>query len=93
MLRIVSADGRVEWPQVTVGTGTFGWATPGALVAVPADAAQATLYLGLESSTGRVWFDNVRLEGVRTPEDYPGPRPRDPHPRFTPEPRSCAGPW
>ncbi len=88
MLRIVSADGRVEWPQVTVGTGTFGWATLGALVAVPADAAQATLYLGLESSTGRVWFDNVRLEGVRTPEDYPPARdPAIPIPALHPEPR------
>lgn len=88
MLRTVSTDGRVEWPQVTVGTGSFGWTAFGALFAVPADAAQATLYLGLEASTGRVWFDNVRLEGVRAPEDFPPARdPSIPIPVLHPEPR------
>lgn len=56
------------------GEGTRGWWNAGVLVPVPAGAESATLYAGLEGSSGVVFIDNVRLEVVRAPEDYPPAR-------------------
>ncbi len=41
--------------------GTFGWTPEHFRVVVPADATRATLVLGLEATTGRVWFRDVSV--------------------------------
>lgn len=68
MLHTVGAAG-AQWPQQNDVWGTFDWKSVGFVAAVPKDATEADLMLGLEATTGRVWFDNIRVT-VETP-----PRP------------------
>ena len=41
--------------------GTFDWKPIHFRTAIPADAARVTLVLGLEATTGKVLFDDVRV--------------------------------
>ncbi|MBI4978141.1 MAG: hypothetical protein HZC28_11700 [Spirochaetes bacterium] len=50
-----------DWPQATVGVGTFGWQRVQFTVDVPSDTTAAYFYLGLESVTGKAWFDDVSI--------------------------------
>jgi len=74
MLVIRTADGGMIYPQISLDTGSWDWDSRGAPVAIPATATQVTLYLGLEAVSGRVWFDNIRIAVLRSPDDYPPAR-------------------
>lgn len=62
------------WPQADIGVGTFGWRRVVWQAIVPAGATEASLVLGLERVTGKVWFDDVRIT-VRRPPIVAKPRP------------------
>jgi hypothetical protein len=50
-----------QWPQAAAGIGTFPWSRLQSYVRVPDGATAAELVLGLEATTGRVTFDDVRV--------------------------------
>lgn len=60
MLVIESPFG-TDYPQPEIPAGSFDWKRFTRRAVIPADATAATLTLGLEEVTGRVWFDNVRV--------------------------------
>ena len=55
------APGRPGWSQRNDVHGTFDWKPVRFAVRVPDDATEAWLYLGLESTSGRAWFDDIRV--------------------------------
>jgi len=60
MVRIDTANG-TQWPQAEIAVGAFDWKRFSKRVLVPEDAKNATLVLGLEAVTGKVWFGNVQV--------------------------------
>lgn len=66
MLAIETPD-RKLWPQAEAGSGTFDWRRVGFTVRVPTNATKATLVLGLEQVSGKVWFDDVNIRVARPP--------------------------
>jgi hypothetical protein len=50
-----------QWPQAPQGTGTFDWTNARFFTRVPDDVRAITLLLGLEQTTGKVWFDDIRI--------------------------------
>lgn len=61
MVPITAPSGN-KYPQANISMvygGNFDWTPITFYVDIPADAASATLLLGLEASTGKVWFDDV----------------------------------
>jgi hypothetical protein len=57
----MTVGGNKLYPQAAIEVGTFGWRRVVWQAYVPDDATQAALVLGLESVTGRVWFDDVKI--------------------------------
>ena len=53
-----------RWSQQDGVFGTFDWKPLRFVTEVPPDATEAWLVLGLEQTTGRVWFDNVKVTVV-----------------------------
>jgi len=66
MLAIETPD-RKLWPQADIETGTFDWRRVAFTVRVPTNAAKATLFLGLEQVSGKVWFDDVNISVAGPP--------------------------
>jgi endoglucanase len=60
MIIITSPAGKV-YPQASADPGTYDWKPLNFVVTIPVDATEARLTLGLESSSGIVNFDNVRV--------------------------------
>lgn len=60
MLHTVAPDGQ-RWQQQNNVFGSFDWKTVRFVALVPEDATQAWLVLGLELTSGRVWFDDVKI--------------------------------
>ncbi len=63
---IVDTPRGKQYPQGELGVGTFDWRRVVFPVRIPDDATAATLVLGLEMVTGRVWFDDFRFT-IRKP--------------------------
>ncbi len=82
MLRVVSPDGG-QWLQQNNLFGTFDWKPVRFIANVPTDATEAWLMLGLEATTGRVWFDQVRVTVIgqrrRAPSTPPAGAPYKGH--------------
>jgi len=77
MAPVVSPRGK-QWPAANFEIGSFDWQPATFSVRVPDDAQSLTLVLGLESVSGKVWFDDIRvtvnkLPIVRTPQAVAGP--------------------
>ncbi|MCE5216756.1 glycoside hydrolase family 5 protein, partial [bacterium] len=51
-----------RYPQMRGLGETRGWRSVFFTVRVPADALEARLVLGLEAVSGKMWFDNVRID-------------------------------
>ena len=62
------------WPQVSLDTGTFDWVNKSVLIHVPARAMSAELCLGIQQSSGKVWFDDVIIRVLKSPASFPAPR-------------------
>lgn len=50
-----------QYPQAKIGQGTHDWQRVVYAVRLPADATKWQLHLGLESVTGKVWFDDLQV--------------------------------
>jgi protein-L-isoaspartate(D-aspartate) O-methyltransferase len=53
--------------------GTFGWQVQSARIDVPARAREAIVRIGLFGATGRLWLDNIQVEGIQG-KGYEGKR-------------------
>lgn len=58
---------RPHWTQFNDVYGTFDWQPVRFSAHVPDDVTEAWLFLGLESTTGRAWFDDIRITVWRAP--------------------------
>lgn len=63
MLHTVGPDGQ-DWQQQNNVFGTFDWKPIAFVASVPREATEASLILGLEMVTGRVWFDDLKVTVV-----------------------------
>jgi hypothetical protein len=77
MLHTVAPAGP-RWTQQDNLFGTFDWKPLRFVAEVPADATEAELVLGLEETTGRVWFDDLKLTVVGVRRRAPERRPSGP---------------
>jgi hypothetical protein len=77
MLHLVGPDGQ-RWLQQNDVYGTFDWGRLRFTAEVPADATEAALILGLEQTTGRVWFDDVQITVVGLRRRAPAQPPAGP---------------
>jgi endoglucanase len=67
-----------RWEQQQNVFGTFDWKPVAFSTRVPKDATEAWLVLGLEATTGQVWFDDIKI----TMTSLPLSRPTQPAPRW-----------
>jgi hypothetical protein len=67
-----------RWSQQDNVQGTFDWKPLRFVAEVPADATEAWLVLGLEETTGRVWFDDLKVTVVGVRRTAPARRPTGP---------------
>lgn len=77
MLHTVSPGGP-RWNQQDRLWGTFDWRRAGFAAEVPADATEAWLVLGLENTTGRAWFDDVKVTVIGHRRRPPAEKPSGP---------------
>ncbi|HEX8235308.1 MAG TPA: cellulase family glycosylhydrolase [Abditibacteriaceae bacterium] len=76
MLHTVAPD-VPRWEQQNNVFGTFDWKPVSFTTRVPKDASEAWLMLGLEATTGQVWFDDIKITVVSVPRIRPAqPAPR-----------------
>jgi len=77
MLQILGPQGS-QWPQKNAVWGTFDWQELAFIAEIPRDSTEIRLFLGLEATTGRVWFDDIRLSVVDHQRRRPSERPSGP---------------
>jgi hypothetical protein len=61
MILTVTEDGEKGYLQLTTVDGTRPWTAAEKVLAIPANVTKADLVIGLESVSGSVWFDDVRV--------------------------------
>jgi hypothetical protein len=64
-----------EYQAVMDLYGGFAWKPLGLSVAIPPDVSEASIILGIEETSGRVWFDDIALTVSATPRKRPETRP------------------
>jgi len=82
MFHVQSKSLGPSWTNENNVFGTFDWRTLEFVVAIPSDAEDGVLSLGLQDSAGTVWFDDLRvtvLKPARPPRPQP---PANPPPAF-----------
>jgi aryl-phospho-beta-D-glucosidase BglC (GH1 family) len=67
------SPGGTSYSQAKVGQGSKDWHRVVYAVRIPTDATKWQLHLGLESVTGRVWFDDLRIVVRKLPVGEPKP--------------------
>jgi len=77
MLHAVAPDGQ-HWAQQNGVFGTFDFKPVRFITGVPPDATEARLILGLEQTTGRVWFDDVKITVIGARRSVPAEKPTGP---------------
>lgn len=77
MLHTVAPDGK-KWSQQNDVFGTFEWKPVGFTTEIPPDASEAWLTLGLEATTGRAWFDDVKITVIGLRRSAPSAKPAGP---------------
>ena len=65
MLHFATPSTGEHWRNPSGVHGTFDWKTIMCRVLVPEDAGEARLHLGLQDSSGTVWFSDVKLTVAR----------------------------
>ena len=66
-----NADGKKDWPGRPLSDGSFGWKKYSVRVKLPENPKQILIQLGMEGVTGKVWYDNLTLTVVNTPDSTP----------------------
>jgi hypothetical protein len=77
MLHCVTPGGQ-RWHQQNSVFGTFDWKPVRFVAEVPADATEVWLVLGLEQTTGRVWFDDLTITTIGRRRSSPQQKPTAP---------------
>lgn len=67
-----------RWEQENKIWGTFDWKDAGFVATVPPDAKEVELLLGLEATTGRAWFDDIKVTIIAVRRASPAKPPRAP---------------
>lgn len=80
MFHHVAATQGPFWQNQNNVFGTFDWKPLSFTTSVPADVEEAWLYLGLQESSGTVWFDDVRVTVTAVLPRRPQPDPNAPPP-------------
>lgn len=66
-----SSPAEEEYPQATIDVGTFDWTKATFSASIPRDATAMELVIGLEESSGSVWFDDVKVMVEEIPRQPP----------------------
>ena len=61
VMLVLKSGSHTDYPQISLPRGTFDWAPVARTLRLPPNLTRATLVLGLEQVTGKVWFDDVRI--------------------------------
>ena len=61
MLVLELGDGSKQYPQIQIPVGTFDWRQMSQTIRLPKGVKNASLVVGLEAASGRVWFDNLEV--------------------------------
>jgi hypothetical protein len=77
MLHTVASEGQ-SWQQQDNLFGSFDWKPVGFVAEVSPNATEAWLVLGLEQTTGRAWFDQLKMTIVGFRRRVPAERPAGP---------------
>ncbi len=77
MLHTISPGGQ-RWQQKNSVFGTFDFKPIRFVAEVPPDATEAWIVLGLEQTTGRVWFDDLRISTIASRRAKPTEKPAEP---------------
>lgn len=67
VMMVIARGERQNHPAPRARFGTHDWLWYEYLTRVPADATRVTLYLGLQDSSGAVWFDDLTVATGRPP--------------------------
>lgn len=70
MLMALGPDKQIYAQQNDV-SGTFDWKPVKFSATVPASTTEAWLVFGLENTTGKAWFDNVKVTTISVPRKHP----------------------
>jgi hypothetical protein len=82
MLHYKSPEAGLRWQQQNNLHGTFDWKTVKFNTTIEADAQDGEIDLGLQGSSGQVWFDQVKVTVYKSaPPARPAP-PLNPPPAF-----------
>ncbi|HBC88666.1 MAG TPA: hypothetical protein DCZ94_17110 [Lentisphaeria bacterium] len=77
MLKVVTESESI-YPQARpIKDGTFGWTDASIAVAIPESVKSVTLTIGLEKVSGKIWFENVKVQVVETPANIAATVPRE----------------
>ena len=61
VMLVTKVGSDTAYPQIPLPQGTFNWVKVQRSIRLPADISTATLQLGLEQVSGKVWFDDIRI--------------------------------
>jgi hypothetical protein len=64
MLMIKRSNNKTDWPDASIGTGTFDWKEVNFSTNIPFDASGCLLVLGLQGVTGTIYFRDLKVEAV-----------------------------
>ena len=78
MMLILDGPGGTQWFQQDRLWGTFDWKDVVFTVAVPKDVTEVTLFLGIENTTGTVWFDDITIAVTGKRPTRPAEKPTVP---------------
>ena len=81
MLHYQSASAGPFWQNENDVSGTFDWRKLAFTSTIAPDATAGEISLGLQGSSGTVWFDNIKISVLKTPLVRPQP-PANPPPAF-----------
>ncbi len=62
MLVITGADGKINYPDTARITGSFDWRELKTMATIPPDAKSVMIQIGLQNSTGSIYFSDLELE-------------------------------
>lgn len=62
MMVVTDANGKKSYPDTTRITGSFDWRKLKTVTAVPTDAKSVSIHIGLQRSSGSIWFSDLELE-------------------------------
>jgi aryl-phospho-beta-D-glucosidase BglC (GH1 family) len=78
MMLVLDGPGGKKWLQHDGIQGTFDWKEIAFIAAIPEDITEAMLMLGMENTTGTVWFDDIKMTVIGKKPTRPADKPTAP---------------